>query len=172
VLTIRPEHPDDAAAVRAVHRAAFPTSVEAGLLDRLRAAGDARVALVADVDTTIVGHVLFSAAVIEEADGAITTGLGLAPLAVLPAHQRQGIGSALVSAGLQACRRSPAAFVVVLGHRDYYRRFGFRGAAARHLRNQLGAGDNLMVLELAPETLPAEGLIKYASAFDRWKKAG
>ena len=113
---IEPEQPDDIAAVRAVHVAAFPTDGEANLVDALRANGHAIVSLVARsrgstataAGHDIVGHVLFSPVTIERDGVVIAHGLGLAPLAVLPAWQGQGVGSALARAGLDACRRTNA----------------------------------------------------------------
>src|SRR5262245_26783884 len=122
--TLRPERPSDAADVRAVHVAAFPTPAEANLVDALRSAGHASVSLVAEADGKIVGHILFSPMSIAE-HPAITDGLGLAPLAVLPALQRRGIGAALVREGLDSCRKLGAGFVAVLGDPAYYTRFGF-----------------------------------------------
>src|SRR5262245_11922157 len=124
MIRIRPEHAGDAAAVCAVHCAAFPTDAEAHLVEWLRARGAARVSLVAEVDDAVVGHVLFSPVSIV-AESGCRHGLGLAPVAVMPAHQRRGVGSALVREGLVACREAGCAFVVVLGHPGYYPRFGF-----------------------------------------------
>jgi putative acetyltransferase len=165
MLTIRPEHPADAEAIHAVLRAAFPTPEEAHLVDRLRARGQARVSLVAEADGRIVGHILFSPVSIDTPAGP-RLGLGLAPLAVLPAHQNRGVGSALVRDGLTACRQQSCAFVVVLGHPGYYPRFGFRHARAAGLSNEYGADEAFMVLELQQGALPAEGgLVKYGPEF-------
>jgi putative acetyltransferase len=180
-LTIRREQAGDAPAIYAVHAAAFPTEEEARLVDRLRAAGHASVSLVAeigeseaaDVATTrvvkqIVGHILLSPVVIDgPPDGC--HGLGLAPMAVVPAWQRRGVGSALVRAGLAACRGAGCGFVVVLGHPDFYPRFGFARASALGLQNEYGADEAFMVLELPPGALAAEGgLVKYGPEFAVW----
>src|SRR5262249_10126875 len=126
--TIRPERTEDAAAIRAVHCAAFPTDAEAHLVDQLRAAGQARVSLVAEVEGRVVGHIVFSpVSVVALPDG--RQGLGLAPLAVVPEQQGRGVGSALTRAGLAVCRQEGCPFVVVLGHPAYYPRFGFRRAS-------------------------------------------
>jgi len=112
----------DAAAIHAVHAAAFPSDAEARLVDALRDAGHAAVSLVA-LESKIVGHVLFSPTRSNQGRG-----VGLAPLAVLPQYQRQGIGAALASAGIGACRSAGYDYIVVLGEPAYYRRFGFRRA--------------------------------------------
>jgi putative acetyltransferase len=165
---VRPETPDDTAAVHAVHVAAFPTDAEARLVDRLRVNGQARVSLVAEVDGAVVGHVLFSPVSLVTPD-ACCWGLGLAPLAVLPSHQRRGIGAALVREGLTACQAAGCGFVVVLGHPAYYPRFGFGKASAVGLGNEYGADDAFMVLELVPGSLPAGGgLVKYGVEFAEW----
>jgi putative acetyltransferase len=168
VITIRPERPGDEAAIRAVHGAAFPSDDEARLVDRLRASAQARVSLVAEVAGAVVGHILFSPVSLV-APPASGQGLGLAPLAVLPGHQRRGVGSALVREGLAACRQQGHPFVVVLGHPGYYPRFGFRRASALGLGNEYGADEAFMVLELQPGAVPeGGGLVRYGPEFAEW----
>jgi len=170
MVTIRPERADDAAAIRAVHRAAFPTDDEARVVERLRDRDQARVSLVAEEDGCVVGHIVFSPVSLV-APSACSLGLGLAPLAVLPSHQRHGIGSALVRAGLTDCREQGCAFVVVLGHPGYYPRFGFQRASVVGLRNEYGADEAFMVLELQAGSLPAGGgLVKYGPEFAEWDR--
>lgn len=164
-MLIRPERPDDAAAIDAVHRGAFPTDAEARLVARLRAAGRSRAALVAEVDGVVVGHIVFSPVTI----GDEHTGVGLAPVAVLPDHQRRGVGSALVRAGLETCQAEGHPFVVVLGHPEYYPRFGFRRASEVGLTNEYGADEAFMVLELVPGSLPVGGgLVQFGPDFREW----
>src|SRR5688500_8161777 len=126
---IETERSEDYAGIRAVHLAAFPTPVEADLVDRLRANGRAVVSLVAHESDTVVGHVLFSPVAIHAVDGSrdtvLANGLGLAPVAVLPEFQGCGVGAALIGAGIARCRESGVPFVVVLGEPAYYARFGF-----------------------------------------------
>ena len=155
---IRAESPADAAAVRAVHKAAFPADVEARLVDAIRANGNDRVSLVAEAQGRIVGHVLFSPV---DVDG--NEGIGLAPVAVLPDFQCRGIGAALIKAGIEACRELGVRFIVVLGEPRYYRRFGF---LPTHLENEYGAGEEFMALELEPLALAAtQGVVKYGMEF-------
>jgi putative acetyltransferase len=162
---IRPEQPGDQAGVRAVNVAAFETPAEADLVDALRAQARPLVSLVAEEAGAIVGHILFSPVTLPGHPALALT--GLAPMAVAPARQRAGIGSALVRAGLDACRRLPADAVVVLGHPGYYPRFGF----APGVRSGLGCEYDVpaaafMVLELRPGALRgATGTVQYHAAF-------
>jgi len=161
-MVVRPEEPGDVAAIHAVHVAAFPTDVEARLVDALRVAGRLDVSLVAEDGGRVVGHIAFSPVTVGEA----TCGLGLAPVAVVPVAQRQGIGGLLVRHGLAAAARVGAGFVVVLGHVEYYPRFGFRRASEVGLGNEYGADEAFMVVELRPGALPAAGgLVRYAPEF-------
>lgn len=161
-MLIRTEAPADIAAIHAVHAAAFPTPLEAQLLDALRAAGRLTVSVVAEVEGRVVGHVAFSPVTIDGVGG----GLGLAPLAVVPERQREGIGGALIRAGLEAATAAEAAFVVVLGHPPYYPRFGFRQGSTLGLGNEYGADDAFMVVELRPGGVPTGGgLVRYAPEF-------
>ncbi len=130
LVLIRREAASDQRAVFAVHNAAFATengsvAYEATLVDDLRAAGDiiARLSLVAEIDGLVVGHVLGSRAHI---DG--HPSVGLAPLGVLPSHQRRGVGSALMHAVLAAADALDSSEAVLLGDPGYYQRFGFQPA--------------------------------------------
>jgi putative acetyltransferase len=111
---VRRERPDDVPAVRRVNEAAFGRAAEADLVDALRDRGPATLSLVAVLQDRVVGHILFSPVTIESG-GEVTASLGLGPMAVLPAHQRQGIGCLLVRAGIEECRRAGHGGVVVLG---------------------------------------------------------
>lgn len=169
MVTIRPEGPDDIPSVRQVHEAAFPTSAEANLVDRLRANGKTAVALVAEGDGRIVGHILFSPVTLEPPGGAV--GFALAPVAVLHDYEHHGVGRRLVQNGLAECHAQGAAFVVVLGEPAYYERFGFERASKHGLRSEYDAGDSFMVFELVSGALPPSGtLVKYASEFSALPK--
>jgi putative acetyltransferase len=133
---------------------------------RGRAHGKATVALVAAREHEIVGHVLFSPVTITSTAGMIA-GLGLAPLAVVPPLQRRGIGSLLVRRGLAACRAGGHRFVVVLGHPDYYPRFGFVPARRFGVRSTYAVPDPVfMALELEAGALAGGGTARYQSEFD------
>jgi putative acetyltransferase len=129
MTVIRREQPGDEAGVFETNELAFGTPLEARLVDALRAACDGSgsyVSLVATIDQHIVGHILFTPVTIEPAvDRRIA---GLAPMAVHPDHQRSGIGGQLIRAGLEECRRSKYSAIVVLGHPEYYPKFGFTPA--------------------------------------------
>ncbi|HEY8504278.1 MAG TPA: GNAT family N-acetyltransferase, partial [Gemmataceae bacterium] len=150
--TTRPETPADREAVRRVNRLAFGRDDEADLVDALRDGGFARVSLVAEVGGEVVGHILFSELPIRTDRGTVPA-LALAPLAVLPGYQRRGVGSALVRAGLEACRKAGHRIVLVLGHPGFYPRFGFSAKLAEPLASPFGGGEAWMALELAPGAL-------------------
>ena len=167
---VESERPEDHAGVRGVHLAAFPSPVEADLVDQLRANGRAADSLVAREGEAVVGHVLFSPVAIHGiavAQGDVLAhGLGLAPVAVLPEFQRRGVGSALINAGIARCRESGAAFVVVLGEPAYYARFGFQPASRYRLQSEYSAGDAFQVLPLKLAALPEQcGLVRFAEEF-------
>jgi putative acetyltransferase len=167
MVKIRPEQPGDVAAIDAVNRAAFNQPNEATLVVLLREQASPLVSLVAETDGELVGHVLLSPVTLTgHADATI---MGLAPMAVVPAMQRRGIGSLLIRAGLDACARLGCVAVVVLGHAQYYPRFGFRPASAFGLRSEYDVPDEVfMALELVPGRLTGtSGTIRYHAAFAR-----
>jgi putative acetyltransferase len=165
---IRDEAAGDAPAVHAVHQEAFGSPVEAGIVDALRTACDDRVSLVAEADGEIVGHILFTPAEIDGANESIR-GYGLAPVAVRPAWQRRGVGSALIAEGIRRLREAGAPFVIVLGHPEYYPRFGFERASQHGVRCQWpGVPDEafmLLVLDAAFAPRLA-GVARYRPEFD------
>lgn len=169
-LTIRPEVPGDFPAVARVHGRAFDGEDEARLVDALRRS-DAFVpglSLVAAERAEVVGHILFTRICIK--DGGVTReALALAPLAVLPERQRRAIGSALVERGLAECRRLGHRIVIVLGHPEYYPRFGFTPAGERGLRGPFPVRpEAFMVLGLVPGALDGvRGEIEYPPEFGR-----
>ena len=135
-------------------------------MDALREANRLLVSLVAEASGVPVGHAAFSPVSLDSAPG-LSGGVGLAPLAVLPAFERRGIGSQLVRHGLAECSRLGCAYVVVLGAPAYYRRFGFSPASQYGLGNEYGAGDEFMALELCEGGLPRlPGTVRYAPEFD------
>ena len=164
-VLIRAERDTDRAAVDAVNAAAFPTPLEADLVDALRREARPLVSLVAERDGAVVGHILFSPVTHENSPDLRI--MGLAPMAVAPDHQRSGIGSALVRAGLDECRQLGFAAVVVLGHPEYYPRFGFSPSVRWGIRSEYDVPDDVfMALELEPGALRgAAGTVRYHPAF-------
>jgi putative acetyltransferase len=164
-LLIRAEEQNDWAAVHAVNTSAFETPIEANLVDTLRQQAHPIVSLVAADDKTIVGHIMFSPVSLSEHPGLKI--MGLAPMAVIPGQQRKGFGSALVRAGLEQCKQLGFGAVVVLGHPEYYPRFGFLPSTRFGIRCEYDVPEDVfMVLELQPGFLRgASGIIKYHAAF-------
>lgn len=163
-LTIRAETPADFDAIRRVNRLAFGGDLEARLVDALRDGGWLRLSLVAERDSEIVGHILFSELPIETRQGTVPA-LSLAPVAVLPEHQNQGIGSELIRRALDRCRTAGHRIVIVLGPPAYYPRFGFSAELARPLESPY-AGDAFMALELVPGALRGvAGCVVYPPPF-------
>ena len=163
-LSIRPETPDDLEAIQTVHRLAFDGDEEARLVDALRAEGYARASLVAEAEGRVIGHIMFSDLPILTPDATIPA-LSLAPLAVIPENQRQGVGSALVREGLQFCRTHGHRIVVVLGHPEFYPRFGFSSQLAARLKSPY-SGEAFMAMELVTGALGGvEGEVCYPPPF-------
>ena len=160
---IRDEKPADAAGVRALLLAAFPTAVEADLVERLRDDGDCEIALVAEESRRIVGHILMSRMRVV-GDGRAWRALGLAPVAVAPERQGRGIGGRLIERALAIARERGEEIVFLVGEPDYYRRFGFAAAEAAPFASPY-AGPYLMARRLAEVALPATGRADYAPAF-------
>ncbi len=162
---IRREREGDRTAVHRVNVAAFETAVEADLVDLLRGEASPLISLVAEEEREVVGHILFSPVVLAGRPELRLMGLG--PMGVLPERQRQGIGSALVEAGLAECRREGFDAVVVLGHPEYYSRFGFVPSAQFHLACEFPVpAEVFMVKELEPGCLKgATGVVSYHPAF-------
>ncbi|HEV7767699.1 MAG TPA: N-acetyltransferase [Thermoanaerobaculia bacterium] len=166
-MNIRHEMLEDVDAIRRVNELAFGRPNEARLVDALREAASPFLSLVADVDGEIVGHICFSPVEVEREDGFRAFILGLAPMAVLPEHQNQGIGSELVVRGLEECRNAGFGVVVVLGHPEYYPRFGFEPASWRGVRSEYDVPDPVfMITELKRgAAVEIRGLARYHEVF-------
>ena len=161
----RHETSADLDSIRHVNRLAFGQDAEAQLVDALREGGYVRLSLVAEQATRIVGHILFSDLPIITEAGTVPA-LALAPMAVLPEFQNQGIGSALVRRGLNECRQQGHKIIVVLGHPHFYPRFGFSSKLAAHLDSPFSKGESFMAVELVPGALDGvTGRVQYASPF-------
>lgn len=167
MMTIRAERPEDVALIHQIHVQAFGRAEEANLVDALRRNGKATFSLVAEDNGRVVGHILFSPVVLETPEGAIN-GLGLAPLAVTPERQNEGIGSLLVEVGLSHCRQAGCPFVVVLGHPDFYPRFGFVPASRFRIKSEYDVRDEVFLLAELQQglLLGVTGTAKYTNEFN------
>ena len=168
MISVRKEELRDKDAVRAINLAAFEGGPEGDLVDALRESCPEHLSLVAEEEGRIVGHILFTPVTID-GHGLRVDGMGLAPMAVEPDRQRRGIGSLLVNRGIELVRNRGCPFLVVLGHPEYYPRFGFVLASTYGLRSQWqGVPDEaFMAMVFDSSGLPAGGgVARYREEFD------
>jgi putative acetyltransferase len=159
-MIIRLAQPADRTAIDIILLRAFPGPEEAELVVRLEADGDIVISLVAEVEGTVCGTVIFSVM------SAPFRALGLGPVAVLPEYQRQGIAAALIHEGIELARVEGWDGVFVLGDPEFYQRFGFLAETAAPFENAY-AGPYLMAQSLLEGPLPAtSGRVDYAPAFN------
>jgi putative acetyltransferase len=144
-VSIRDEQPEAVAAIRRVNERAFGQPQAARLIELLRANGGVLLSLVAAVDGRVVGHILYSPVRLGSAPNEVH-GAGLGPMAVLPDFQGKGVGSRLVADGIHRLRQSGCPFIVVLGHPEYYPRFGFLAASRCGVRCQWAVPDEAFKL--------------------------
>ena len=166
-VIVRCENTEDTqerSVVRSINETAFGRLDEADLVDGLRTEGAVLLSLVAEFEQRIVGHILFSRMSIETGSDPVLAA-ALAPMAVLPDHQRRGIGERLIRHGLNLLRRRGEQIVIVLGHPDYYPRFGFSSEKARSLASPFPP-EAFMAMELSPGALDGvRGKVRYPAAF-------
>lgn len=166
MVTIRQEYEEDFEDIREVNEEAFNQPDEADLVETLRAGEKVIASLVAEEEQTIVGHILFTEASIDGSDIKVA---GLAPMAVLPEFQNQGIGTQLIEEGLDECMSQGYDVIIVLGHVDYYPRFGFKPASEYGITSEWDEQiqeDAFMVLELHTGRLDGiTGIARYAEEF-------
>ena len=163
-MTIREENKADFPEIVALTQAAFGGEYEATLIEKLRAAHLVIVSLVAVEEGSVIGHILFSKLEVE-VDGRRVKAAALAPMAVRPDRQRRGIGSKLVETGLDGLRDRSYEAVIVLGHPDYYPRFGFSPSLTASLVAPF-SGRAFMGLELMSGSLSgSRGSVEYPEAF-------
>jgi putative acetyltransferase len=171
MIKIRPEKGSDREGIYKVNELAFRRNVESRLVDKLRESESYvdGLSLVVRKDYEIVGHILFTKVTIEPVNEDFVA-LSLAPLAVKPEHQRQGIGSYLVTEGLQRCRSKGFNTVIVVGHPEYYPRFGFISARKNGLELSVPVPDEpFMVKELVPGSLyKIKGTVILPPEFDEF----
>ena len=165
MINIRNEKAEDYADVYQINELAFGNKGEANLVKRLRNV-EPYISLVAVKDGKIIGHIFFSEVTLEPENKNLKA-IGLAPMAVLPTFQNQGIGSKLVKQGLEACKNKGFEAVVVLGHPEYYPRFGFTTAKEKGFDCEYPVPDEVfMILELKPDALNGKtGTVKYRPEF-------
>lgn len=165
-IEVRDEQAGDEAAIRRVHIDAFGQGFEAILVDRLRGEPEALLSRVALVGDQVVAHALFARVKVHgEAPEGLLAGVG--PMSVAPDLQRRGVGTALLEGSMEACRQAGLAALVVLGHPEYYPRFGFAPAAGFGLRCEYPVPPAMfMALELTDGALAgAEGVVRYPPEF-------
>jgi len=167
---IRPETSADYQAITEVNDLAFRQPVEGKLVEKLRKNPKyvPKLSLVAEVDRIIVGYILFFPIIIKTAEGKEKETISLAPLAVRPEFQKQGIGSKLIKEGLKACGQLGYDSAVVLGHPEYYPKFGFKQAGTWGMKDPFGApAEAFMALELERGALEeASGIVEYPEEFN------
>ena len=168
MIIIRVERQEDEGSVRVVNEQAFGQPAEADIVDRLRKSCPGLLSLVALDGDEVVGHILFSPAKIEGSPKMVD-GMGLAPMAVLPARQCQGIGTHLVKQGIKMLRSRCCPYIIVLGHPGYYPRFGFERASLHGIASQWVGVPNeaFMILVLDQAAMESvSGVARYQDEFD------
>jgi putative acetyltransferase len=154
-LKVRSEKPEDFEAIDRINEDAFGGVAEARLVNLLRQREPRSISLVAVEGDEIVGHIMFSPMTVEDSPvGKSFAGMG--PMAVAPAHQKQGVGGELIRTGLEKCRKAGYHAVAVLGHPEYYVHFGFAPAEAYDIGCEFNVPRGVfMVHEVKPGTLAA-----------------
>lgn len=162
-IEIREENPGDARVIHALNREAFDQEQEANIVDALRQNGAVLLSLVAILDGEVAGHILYSPISI----GDTLEGAALGPMAVRPGLQRKGIGSSLVRAGNQRLEREGWPFIIVLGHAEFYPRFGFRPASEHGITCEWDVPDDVFMLLVLDEKRMrgVTGISKYRPEF-------
>ena len=165
-MNIRLEQESDRHQIRLIHTSAFETDAEANLVEALRQSNIPLVSLVAEESNQLIGHILFSPVSLAEQAHAPAIA-GLAPMAVLPERQGEGVGSRLVMEGLKYCTEAGYIAIVVLGHPDYYPRFGFVPASRFNIKSEYEVPDEVFMLkELKEAALTGiKGVIQYHEVF-------
>lgn len=162
---IREEAQKDKQSISNIHSKAFEGNSEVYLVDKLREVEQNLISLVFESNNEVLGHILFSPVTIS--GGSDIKMMGLAPVAVLPTHQKQGIGSALIKAGIESAKKSGVQAIVVLGHADYYPKFGFVPSLQFNIQCEYNVpAENFMILELEEGALSGvSGVAQYHPAF-------
>lgn len=168
MIEIREEKKEDYKAIREVNDKAFKQSQEGILVDKIRESGTEVLSLVAVSEGKVVGHIFFSMAKIEN-QPSLKKGMALAPMAVSPQHQNQSIGSMLIKEGIKRLKVKSVPYIIVLGHEDYYPRFGFEKASKYGIKCQWdGVPDEAFMIMILDEKVMenVHGVAKYRDEFN------
>ena len=166
-ITVRPETAEDIRAIDVVHISAFGGEAEANLVSVLResATYNRELSLVAELGGRIVGHVLLTRVLLRK-DGEEKHVLALGPMSVVPSQSHRGIGSKLIQASVELAKEKGYGAIVVHGHPEYYKRFGFVQAKELNVTCNLPAPeDALTVMEIVPGNLTGGGHVEYPEPF-------
>lgn len=164
ILAISVAQPEQAASIRALNQAAFAGSEEADLVEKLVEEGHSLLSLVAILNGQVVGHALFSRMWIR-GRASMNSAVALAPIAVLPSHQRQGLGAKLITVGIEAMSARGERIILVVGHPDYYPKFGFSSEKTTSIESPFPP-EAFMALELVPGSLDGlSGKVIYPPPF-------
>lgn len=164
-MNVRPEKRMDIPAIYELNVSAFDSSAEANLVNALRSEENDYISLVAENEKEIIGHIMFTPVLLE--DYASARIMALAPMAVIEDFRGQGVGSKLIYSGIEACGEQKAGAIVVLGHPNYYPKFGFRAASRFELSSEYDVPEEVfMAMEIIPNYLAEKsGVIKYHEIF-------
>jgi putative acetyltransferase len=167
-IIIRAESPEDYPRTRQINIEAFGGETEANIIETLRDIGIVIISLVPEIKDEVVGQILFSPVDLESHDSTISIA-GLGPMAIAPEHQRKAIGSKLVEEGLHRCEKAGFAAVVVLGHPEYYPRFGFIPSVKHGIKSEYDVPDEVFMVKKLHEGALAycRGTIKYHGVFNQ-----
>lgn len=167
-MLIRPEQPEDRVAIRAIHQHAFTTSAEARLVDNLRASECSFLSLVAEEHGQLLAHLLITPVTLPIAQRPLSMA-AIGPMAVLPEHQRQGVGTQLMQAALRFAEEDGIDVLFVLGHPRFYQRFAFTAASAFGISCEYPVPEEVFMLrELSPGCLQgSSGQVAYQEAFNK-----
>jgi len=168
MIFIREENAKDIEQIKIINEQAFGQPAEANIVDMLRKSCPDLLSLVALEENEVVGHILFSPAKIIGSPKMVD-GMGLAPMAILPGRQCQGIGTYLVKRGIEMLRSRCCPFIIVLGHPEYYPRFGFERACVHGIACPWEGVPNeaFMILVLDQAAMESvSGVARYRDEFD------
>ena len=162
-VEVRDEYQGDIPAIRDLNKRAFEQDQEANIIDALRSNRAVMLSMVAISDGQVVGHIMYSPISI---DGKVS-GAALGPMAVLPEYQGQGVGSELIKKGNQRLRNDGCPFIIVLGHSEYYARFGFEPASMHEITCEWDVPDNVFMVLILDEAKMRgiSGVAKYRPEF-------